>query len=433
MPKQIIMYFCRVDHKLYHSMNQQNFETKLLNVPYEKPDVYHALSVPVYNAVAYEFATAEEMEQTFCGQIPRYYYSRITNPTVSYFEERIRAMTGALNVTASNSGMASISDVLMTIAYAGANIVTTGNLFGNTYSLMKNIFAPFGLELRLCDLNNPAEVQSHIDEHTIAVFVETISNPQLEVVDLKALSAVCRASNVPLIADTTVIPFCVFDAKSFGVNIEVVSSTKYISGGATSTGGLILDYGTFDWSRSKVLNTWHEKFGAEAFTMRMRKEISRSTGSYMTPQVAYMQTLGLETLKLRFDRQASTCLELAVRLQTLPAVQSVNYPGLKDSPFYAISAAQFGKYPGALLTFDLTSRAACFAFINRLKIIRRATNMFDNRSLIIHPASTIYGTFSAEQRKKMNVSEQTIRLSVGLESVDDLFDDLRQAQHFEGN
>ena len=408
-------------------MNQQNFETKLLNVPYEKPDVYNALSVPVYNAVAYEFETAEEMEQTFNGQLPRYFYSRITNPTVSYFEERIRAMTGALNVTASNSGMASISDVLMTIAYSGANIVTTNNLFGNTYSLMKNIFSHFGLELRLCDLKNPAEVKSFIDEHTVAVFVEIISNPQLEVVDLKTLSAVCHASNVPLVADTTVIPFCVFDAKSFGVDIEVLSSTKYISGGATSTGGLILDYGRFDWSHSKVLKSWHEKFGKEAFTKRMRKEISRSLGSYMTPQVAYMQTLGLETLKLRFERQASTCLELANRLQTLPAIQSVNYPGLEDNPFYAISAAQFGQYPGAMLTFDLTSRTACFALMNRLKIIRRATNMFDNRSLIIHPASTIYVSFDAEQRMKMNVREQTIRLTVGLEAVDDLFDDIRQA------
>ena len=153
-------------------------------------------------------------------------------------------------------------------------------------------------------------------------------------------------------------------------------------------------------------------------------------GSYMTPQVAYMQTLGLETLKLRFERQASTCLELAKRLQTLPAVQSVNYPGLKDSPFYAISMAQFGQYPGAMLTFDLSSHVECFAFLNRMKIIRRATNMFDNRSLIIHPASTIYGSFSAEQRVKMNVRELTIRLTVGLEAVDDLFDDIRQALTF---
>jgi O-acetylhomoserine (thiol)-lyase len=408
-------------------MSTSNFETKLLSVTYEKPDTYNALSMPVYHAVAYEFDSAEEMEQVFCGQTEGHYYSRVTNPTVAYFEERVRAITGAISVTASNSGMAAISDVLMTIAYAGANIVTSYNLYGNTYSLMKNVFSHFGLELRICDVKNSADVQSNIDENTCAVFVETISNPQLEVVDLKTLSALCRESNVPLIVDTTVIPFCVFDAKSFGVNIEVVSSTKYISGGATSTGGLIIDYGTFDWSRSKVLKSWHEKFGLKAFTARMKKEISRSMGSYMTPQVAYMQTLGLETLKLRFDRQASTCLELATRLQTLPGIASVNYPGLKDNPFYEISTAQFGNCPGAMLTFDLASRSACFALINRLKVIRRATNLFDNRSLIIHPAGTIYGAFTAEQREKMSVREETIRLSVGLESVDDLFDDIRDS------
>ena len=407
-------------------MNIQNFETTLLNVAYDRPDSYNALSMPVYNAVAFEFDSAEEMEQVFSGQIPGHYYSRVTNPTVAYFEERVCAVSGALSATASNSGMAAISDMLMTIAYAGANIVTSCNLYGNTYSLMKNVFAPFGLELRICDMKNMADVRSHIDEHTCAVFVETISNPQLEVVDLKSLSAICRELHVPLIADTTVVPFCVFDAKAFGVNIEIVSATKYISGGATSTGGLIIDYGTFDWSRSKVLKPWHEKFGLEAFTARMKKEISRSMGSYMTPQVAYMQTLGLETLKLRYDRQASTCSYLANRLQTLPEMVSVNYPGLKNNPFYELSVAQFGKYPGAMLTFDLASREACFAFINRLKLIRRATNLFDNRSLIIHPASTIYGTFTPEQRHKMNVREETLRLSVGLERGDGLYDDIVQ-------
>jgi len=411
-------------------MNKQNFETKLLHVAYEKPDAYHALSMPVYNAVAYEFETAEEMEQTFCGQMPGHYYSRVTNPTVAYFEERVRAVSGALSVTASNSGMAAISDVLMTIAHTGANIVTSYNLYGNTYSLMKNIFTNFGLELRLCDLTDNADIRPHIDEHTCAVFVEIISNPQMEVVDLKTLATLCQELNVPLIADTTIVPFCSFDAQSFGVNIEVVSGTKYFSGGATSTSGLILDYGTFDWSRSKVLQPWHEKYGLEAFTARMKKETGRSMGSYMTPQVAYMQTLGLETLKLRFDRQASTCLELAGRLQTLPEILSVNYPGLKNNPFYEISTIQFGKYPGAMLTFDLASREDCFAFLNRLKVIKRATNLFDNRSLIIHPASTIYGTFTAGQREIMNVREQTIRLSIGLESADDLFDDIRQALLF---
>ncbi|MDR2232753.1 MAG: PLP-dependent transferase [Tannerella sp.] len=406
---------------------KQSFETQLLNVPYDKQDAHLALSMPVYNAVAFECDTAEEMEQLFSGQAPGHYYSRVSNPTVAYYEERVQALTGAMSVTASNSGMSAISDTLMTIAYAGANIVSSNHLFGNTYSLMKNIFSHFDVELRTCDMTNLDEVRSQIDNRTCAVFLEIISNPQLEVVDLKSLSAVCNELNVPLIADSTVVPFCVFDAKALGVNIEVISSTKYISGGATSTGGLLIDYGTFDWSRSKALKTWHDKFGNKAFTMRMKKETGRCLGSYMTPQAAYMQTLGLETLKMRFERQSSTCLALAQRLQTLPAIASVNYPGLKDSTFYQISLAQFGQYPGAMLTIDLASRAACFDCLNRLKIIRRATNLFDNRSLAIHPASTIYVTFSLEQREKMHIREHTIRLSIGLESVDDLFEDIRQS------
>ena len=204
----------------------------------------------------------------------------------------------------------------------------------------------------------------------------------------------------------------------------MVSATKYISGGATSIGGLVVDYGTFDWSKSRVLAPMAKQFGPHAFTARMRKEIHRNMGAYMTPQVAYMQTLGLETMSLRFERQASTCLELAKRLQTLDKIESVNYTGLADNPYYELSTAQFGPLPGAMLTFDLSSREACFAFMNRLKLICRATNLFDNKSLIIHPASTIFGTFSEEQRVSMDV---TIRLSVGLEEVEDLFNDIKQA------
>ena len=408
-------------------MEDISFEAQVLHTPYEKPDAYNALSMPVYNCAAYEFETAEAMEAAFCGRTPDHAYSRITNPTVQYFEGRVQAITGAMSVTALNSGMAAITNVLMTIGRADANIVTSPHLFGNSYSLMKNTLAAFGMEARFCDLTNPAEVLANVDGNTCAIFLEVITNPQLEVADLKKLSAIAKEYHIPLIADTTVVPFSVFHGQDFGINVEIVSSTKYISGGATGVGGLILDHGTFDWSRSITLKHWYEQFGDKAFTARMRKEIHRNLGAYMTPQAAYMQTLGLETMQIRFDRMAATCLELAERLQTLEGIVSVNYTGLKDNPYYELSTAQFGKYPGAMLTFDLPSRAACFAFMNRLKLIRRATNLFDNKSLIIHPASTIYGTFTEEQRQAMDISQQTIRFSVGLEAADDLFNDIRQA------
>lgn len=408
-------------------MEDISFEARVLHTPYEKPDAYNALSMPVYNTAAYEFDTAEAMEAAFCGNTSDHAYSRITNPTVQYFEDRVRAITGAMSVTALNSGMAAICNTLMTIGRANANIVTSPHLFGNTFSLMKNTLAAFGMEARFCDLTNPDEVRANIDCNTCALFLEVITNPQLEVADLKLLSSIGKEAGIPLIADTTIVPFSVLHGKEYGIDIEIISSTKYISGGATSIGGLILDNGTFDWSHFITLKHWYEQFGERAFTARLRKEIHRNLGAYMTPQVAYMQTLGLETMQVRFDRQGMTCLELAGRLQALDGIVSVNYTGLKDNPYYKLSTAQFGKYPGAMLTFDLVSREACFAFMNRLKLIRRATNLFDNKTLAIHPASTIYGGFTEEQRQNMDISQQTIRLSVGLESVDDLYNDIRQA------
>lgn len=408
-------------------MREASFESRLLHTPYEKEDVYHALSMPVYHTAAYEFDTAEAMEAAFCGRTSDHAYSRITNPTVQYFEDRVRMVTGALSVTALNSGMAAISNVLLTVAYAGANIVTSPHLFGNSYSLMKSTLGAFGVEARFCDLTDLDEVRRQIDKNTCAIFLEVITNPQLEVADLKALSAIGLENGVPLIADTTVVPFHVFRSAAFGVNVEIVSSTKYISGGATSIGGLVLDHGNFDWSRSPRLKAFASSFGASAFTAKLRKEIHRNLGAYMTPQVAYMQSLGLESMPVRFERQAATCLELARRLQLLEGVEAVNYTGLPDNPYYELSKTQFGAYPGAMFTFDLASREACFSFMNRLQLVCRATNLFDNKTLAIHPASTIYGGFTEEQRAAMDISQKTIRLSVGLEGCEDLYRDIAQA------
>ena len=360
-------------------MKKNSFETQILHTPFEKEDAYHSLSMPVYHTAAYEFETAEEMEAAFCGRTAGHAYSRITNPTVQYFEQRIQAVTGALSVTALNSGMAAISNALITLASTGANIVTSAHLFGNTYSFLKSTLGAFGVEVRFCDLTCLEEVERQIDENTCALFLEVITNPQLEVVDLKALAGIVHSAGGPLLADTTAVPFHVFRAADFGVDIEIVSSTKYISGGATCIGGLIIDYGTFDWGHSGKLAVLSTETGKEAFTAKLRREIHRNLGAYMTPQVAYMQTLGLETMEVRFARQAETCLKLARCLQELPEVESVNYTGLETNPFYELSIRQFGSLPGAMLTFDLPSREICFRFINRLRIIRRATNLFDNK------------------------------------------------------
>ena len=401
--------------------------TQLLHTEYTKPDAYNALSMPVYNSAAYEFESAEQMELAFTGKTADFAYSRISNPTVQYFEDRVKAITGAASVTALNSGMAAISNAIITIAKSGSNIVTSRHLFGNTYSFFASTLAAFGVETRFCDLTNADETEAQIDENTCALFLEIITNPQMEVADLKVLSAICKAKNIPLVADTTIIPFTVFKAKDFGVDIEIVSSTKYISGGATSLGGLIVDYGTFDWLSSPKLHVLAKDSGNMAFTVKLKKEIHRNLGAYMTPQVAYMQTLGLETMDLRYSKATKTCFELVTKLSELPQISSVNYNGLATNKFHSLAVSQFGATPGAMFTFNLASREACFAFLNKLKLIKRATNLFDNKSLAIHPASTIYGNFTAEMRKAMNVSDCTIRISVGLEDAADLFEDFVQA------
>lgn len=401
-----------------------------LHQPYPLPDAYHALSMPLYHTASFDFDTAEAMEEAFCGRSADYLYSRIANPTVQHLEDRVRTLTGACHVMAFGSGMAAISNALITLASAGRNIVTSRHLFGNTVSFLASTLAHFGVETRFVDLTNLAEVEAAIDGNTCALFLEIITNPQLEVADLPALATLAHARHVPVLADTTLIPFTAFSAKALGVDIELVSSTKYISGGGTSLGGLLIDYGQFDWrTNSKLAPCATTPCGTEAFNTRLRSEIARNLGALLSPHAAYMQLLGLETLALRYTQQSNTCLAVAQTLCQWPEVKAVNYTGLKDNPYHALATAQYGPLQGAMLTFELASKADCYALMNRLQRIRRATNLFENKSLIIHPASTIYGNFTAAQRADMNVYDTTLRLSVGLEPAEVLLADLAQALH----
>ena len=408
-------------------MTEKFFNSQILHTEYAKRDVYGSLTMPVYNTAAFEFDSAEAMEAAFKGVTQDHAYSRISNPTVEHFEKRVQTITGAHNVTALSSGMAAICNTFLTIAKSGMNIVTSRHLFGNTFSLFKSTLAAFGVEVRFCNLTDLAEVERSIDEKSCALFLEIMTNPQMEVADLKSLSQICKKAEIPLIADTTIIPFCAFRSAEFGVNIEIVSSTKYISGGATSIGGLIIDHGNFDWTKSERLNEIAKKEGKNAFNFKLRKEIHRNLGAYMSPQTAYMQSLGLETLLVRFQRAVQTTKKMTETLSNHPKIESVNYTGLTSNRFYDISLKQFGEYPGAMFTLDLASKEECFSFMNRLTVIRRATNLFDNQSLAIHPASTIFVNFSQQERDEMNVSDKTIRFSIGLEEANVLLADIEQA------
>ena len=385
-------------------------QTQAIHQPYKRRDAYDALSMPIYNAVAFEFDNAKVMADAFCGRIDAPDYSRVENPTVTNLEQRVKALTGAENVIALNSGMAAISNTLFSVVEQGKNVITSRHLFGNTYSLLTSTLSRLGVEARLCVLTDAEAVERLIDDNTCCLFLEIMTNPQLEVVDVRALAALAHQHGIPVIADTTLIPFTQFSAKGLGIDLEVVSSTKYISGGATSLGGLVIDYGTFPSIGKRLLN-----------------EMLFNLGAYMTPQVAYMQTLGLETLDVRYRAQAGNALELAQRLRTLKPVHKVNYVGLEDNPYHQLAVSQYGETAGAMVTIDLESQEACFRMLDNLKLIHRATNLFDNRTLAIHPASTIFGLFTAEERAAMDVQDTTIRLSIGLESVDDLFDDIKQA------
>ncbi len=405
------------------------YETKVLTTNYQKPDPYGALAMPVYHTASFEFPSAKSMSDAFCGRSMSPSYSRISNPTITFLEERVRQITGAAHVTALNSGMAAISYALTAVSQTGLNIVASKHLFGNSVSLIHDTLGGFGVEARFADFTNLEEVKKQIDGNTCALFFEIITNPQLFVADIQSLAETAHDAGVPLIADTTIVPFPAFHAVDFGIDIEVVSSTKYISSG-TGLGGLLIDYGTFDWSQSPstLLQNRTKRFGKrQAFSARVKTELVTNLGAIMTPQAAYMETLGLDTLDIRYRRHAETTLWLARQCRELPEIKRVNYTGLEDNPFYELSQRQFGPYPGAVFTIDLSSKEAAFAFIDKLKIIHRATNLFDRKSLAIHPASTIFGLFTPGQCADMSVSDATVRLSIGLEDGEDLLKDIKDS------
>ena len=385
-------------------------QTIAIDAPFVRPDVYGALAVPIYNNVAFEFQDAQEMADAFCNRIKAPDYARVENPTVTNLEQRVKELTGAEHVTAFNSGMAAISNVLLAATEQGKNIVTSHHLFGNTLALITSTLTRFGIEPRLTDLTNLKAVEAAIDAQTACVFLEVLTNPQMEVADLKAISVIAHRKGIPVIADSTAIPFTETSLNSLGVDVEVLSSTKYLSGGGTSLGGLVIDYGTFT-----------------NINKRVKYELLFNFGAYMTPQAAYMQTLGLETLDVRYQRQAGNALWIAKELADIPYIKRVNYIGLEGNPYHKLAQQQFGPTSGAMLTIDLASKDACFSFLNRLKLIHRATNLFDSRTLAIHPASTIFGNFKDEQLEQMDVRQTTIRLSIGLEDKEDILNDIKQA------
>lgn len=406
-----------------------SFRTRILLSQTEKKDVHGALNTPVYRNAAFEFNSSEDIAKAFQNQetVPSHTYSRITNPSVEDLESKIKAASEAHQVQVLSSGMAAISNTFMALAYAGGNIVTSPHLFGNTFSFLKFTMEAFGVEIRFVDVNNPKEIEAAIDENTCAFFCELITNPHMEVANLEMINNILKTKKVPLIVDTTIIPWCGFRPQDHGIDIEIVSTTKYISGGATSLGGAILDYNSFDWSNNKRLRTTPTSNTLSAFMFKIKREIARNLGATMDPDTAYLQSLGMETLALRYEKMSANAYELAQFLEKQDKIVKVNYLKLDNNPYKKLSDKLFIGNPGAMLTFNLADKNSCYTFMDKLNIIHKATNLFDNKTLIIHPESTIYGTFTQEMKDTMEIEDNLLRLSVGLEDMTDIKNDIVQA------
>ncbi len=407
-------------------MEKLGFDTRAIHGDVPKKDVHNAIKYPIYAGTAFSFESAEALENAFSYKVPAHTYSRVSNPSVEVFERKMTLLEQGLGAVAVSSGMAAVTSTLVNLVKQGDNIVASDALFGNTVSLLKNTLKNLGLETRFVDICDLDAIENTIDENTRAVFFETIANPKMSVPDIAKIVDISHKRNVAVVVDSTLTTPCLLKAKEIGADVVVHSSTKFISGGATGIGGVVVDLGNFDWSDYPSLEK-HKDLGQMAFLTRLRKEIHRNMGVCMSPQLAYMHSLGLETLSLRVEKACENTFKVARYLKDNKKVEDVNYPGLSSSVFHELAKKQFGNRFGSVLVFKLADKETCFKFLNHLKLIKRATNLGDNTSLIIHPASTIFREFPPEKREIMGAGEGVIRLSVGIENVEDLIGDIQQA------
>lgn len=403
-----------------------NFNTALLhkNNPCEKAT--GATLTPIYQVSAFAQGSAEQLENVFNNKASGFAYTRISNPTVSAFESRMSALEKGIGAVACSSGMTAVSMSLLNILQAGDEVIAGSGLFGGTIDLFGDL-AEFGITTRFVEQVTAEEITPLINEKTKAVFAELVGNPNLEIVDLKAVSAVCHANGIPLIIDSTTATPYLINPADFGADIIVHSTSKYINGGGNSISGVIIDSGNFKWdfTRHKKLAKY-AKFGQFAYLMSLRNGIWRNFGGCLAPMNAFMNSVGLETLGLRMERCCENALALAEFFENTESI-SVNYPALPSSKSYRLCKELLGGKGGAILTIRAGSKERAFRLINGLKLATNATNIGDVRTLVIHPASTIYAHSTAEQKLHAGVFEDTIRISVGIEDKEDLIDDFKQS------
>jgi O-acetylhomoserine (thiol)-lyase len=418
-------------------------ETIAVHAGYTPDPTTKAVAVPIYQTVAYAFDNTQHGADLFDLKVAGNIYSRIMNPTNGVLEARVAALEGGIGALTVASGMAAIAYAIQTIAEAGDNIVSASTLYGGTYNLFAHTFPQMGIEVRFADYRDPASFAKLIDAKTKAVYCETIGNPLGNITDLAALATVAHAHGVPLIVDNTVASPYLCRPFEHGADIVVHSLTKYLGGHGTTIGGAIVDSGKFPWAdhkaRFKRLNepdvSYHgvvytEALGAAAYIGRARVVPLRNMGAALSPMAAFQILQGIETLALRMDRICENTLKVATHLKSHPKVGWVNYAGLPDHADHALVQKYMGGRASGIISFGLKAADSLEAgarFQDALKLFTRLVNIGDAKSLACHPASTTHRQLNPDELAKAGVKPDMVRLSVGIEHIDDLLEDLEQA------
>jgi len=416
-------------------------ETQALHAGQAPDPATNARAVPIYQTTSYVFDDAQHAQDLFALAVPGNIYTRIMNPTWNVLEERVAALEGGVAALALASGQAAVTYSILNIARSGDNIVALSTLYGGTYNLFAHTLPQYGIEVRFVGPDDPAALGQHVDDRTRLVFAETIGNPRLNVVDIRAWADAAHAHGLPLIVDNTVPTPILARVFDHGADVAVHSATKFIGGHGTTIGGVIVDSGRFDWTahadRFPGLTqpdpsyhgvVWTDALGPAAYVGRVRTVLLRNMGAALSPFNAFLLLQGIETLPLRMERHSENALAVAKHLQGHEGVAWVSYPGLPGGEYYDVAQRILTGGHGALVTFGIEGgRDAGRAFIDALGLFSHLANIGDAKSLAIHPATTTHSQLNAEELEAAGVPEDMVRLSIGLEHIDDIIGDLDQA------
>jgi len=417
-------------------MSNFQFSTQALHAGHQVNQTASSRAVPIYQTSSYVFENADHAAGAFNLSIPAYIYTRLNNPTNDILEQRLATLEGGIGAVVTASGASAISTTLLTLLKAGDHLVASNSLYGGTYNLLNVTLPRLGIHTTFVDPTDLANFSQHIQQNTKAIFVESLGNPKLDVLDLKGLAQIAKAHQIPFIVDNTVPSPALLRPIEHGADIVIHSLTKYISGNGTALGGAIIDAGTFDWSSGKFPEftepatgyhglIYHEALGKAAFIGKIRLEGLRDLGAALSPFNAFQIIQGLETLSIRIKKHSENALALAEWLAQQEAVAWVNYPGLPSSPYHKLAQVYLPNGQSGLITFGLKKGfEAAKTVANETVLFSLAANIGDTKSLIIHPASTTHQQLTLAEQQTTGVTPDLVRLSVGVEAIEDLKQDL---------